>query len=326
MFLVTSRGYMATAWLTAALNEIPGTYAVHGALTETPRFPTLSTHIRSIQESFPGRVAGIVHSVNAAMLFAAFMREGLNPYSVRTAHLTRNPIMLAEAGASVSSRNWNVDERFSRRARLMCEDVRTNRLGAAIVDWPESVRSTIDRGDETSIRRLAGIWSRISVEATEIAFYQGTLRLLHKREDLYPVFRFEDYTENQGAFRKLVEHVIGKVLDADTVENCFAQPASNKHRSSPEKEPSRVYQTWSPAERDMYNTIMLVTGLSRYFSDACLYEGHLHWDSAPPSYVMPSHEKIDGVTLNIPAVFRRLRSRTHHKVQAFVDAFPIAGV
>ncbi len=307
-FLVASRGHMATTWLTHALNALPSTLAIHdGKPVPVDYSKPLSAQLAGLREAQPGLARyGLVHSVNGTSLFYAFAKRDLVPGQVRTAQLCRNPIMLAESMAAVTKRDWVSDLKFQNWAQVMCASVLKGRLNKVELDWPASVMEPIAANDAAAISRLIGIWNRTLLEAADLMFCSGIHQLLAERgnkpEEAHPIFRFEDYTSDRGAFGKLCDQVAGEALDPAAVDTAFATPAANRHRASTVTDPAEVYRDWTAAERDMFNTIMIATGLAAYFENNGLYRFNLVWDDKPISYAPPPGEAVRGVSLNVPAI------------------------
>ncbi|MGE3475169.1 MAG: hypothetical protein AB7H70_05125 [Rhodospirillaceae bacterium] len=301
-FLVTSRGHMATTWLTHALNALPATLAVHdGKPVPMDYSKPLSRQLAYLREVRPGvERYGLVHSVNATSLYYAFAQKDLVPGDIRTAQLCRNPIMLAESMAAVTKRDWMKAPKFHQWAQVMCASVRAGRLNRVALDWPASVKALIAANDEAAISRLLGIWNRTLLEATDLLFCNAIHRILAARGvtpgDGHPLFRFEDYTADRAGFGRLCNHVAGEALDAAAIDAAFATPAANPHRLSSVTDPGEIYRAWTAAERDMFDTIMVVTGLASFLENAGLYRFAAYGVSFTPPAAQP------GATFNISAI------------------------
>ncbi|MCA0201951.1 MAG: hypothetical protein LCH56_14155 [Proteobacteria bacterium] len=302
---------MATTWLTHALNALPSTLAIHdGKPIPVDYSKPLSRQLSSLREAQPGLARyGLVHSVNGTSLFYAYAQKDLVPGHVRTAQLCRNPIMLAESMAAVTTRDWVKDLKFQKWSQGMCASVLQGRLNKVAVDWPASVKAPIAANDEAAISRLIGIWNRTLLEATDLMFCSGIHQLLAERgnkpEEAHPIFRFEDYTSDRSAFGALCNHVAGEALDSPALDAAFATPAANRHRSSVVTDPDEVYRDWTPAERDMFNTIAVVTGLAAYFESRGLYKITFVWSERPVSYTGSQAQSIQGVPFNVAAIMAK---------------------
>lgn len=310
-FLVASRGHMATTWLTHALNALPSTLAIHdGKPVPVDYSKPLSRQLASLQEVRPDlKRYGLVHSVNGTSLFYAFARKDLVPGQIKTAQLCRNPIMLAESMAAVTKRDWTKDLKFQNWARAMCASVLQGRLNKLTLDWPASVKAPIEANDEAAISRLLGIWNRTLLEATDLMFCTGIHQLLadrgNKPEEAHPIFRFEDYTSDRTAFGELCNQVAGEALDQASVDTAFATPAANRHRSSTVTDPEQVYREWTDAERDMFNTIAVVTGLTGFLESRGFYKFDLAWSGRSFSYESFQAQAVQGVPFNVNAIMTK---------------------
>ncbi len=301
-FLVASRGHMATTWLTHALNALPSTLAVHdGKPVPVDYSKPLSRQLAHLHDARPNLARyGLVHSVNGTSLYYAFAQNDLTPGEVRTAQLCRNPIMLAESMAAVTKRDWVKDPKFQKWARVMCASVLQGRLNRVDLDWPSSVKTSIAAGDDTAISRMLGIWNRTLLEATDLLFCNGVHQIVAKRGNRpgegHPMFRFEDYTADRGVFGRLCAHLAGEVLEPAVLDAAFATPAVNAHRASAVTDPMEVYKSWTAAERDMFDTIMVATGLGTFLENAGLYR------FSEPGVSIASPVGQPGAALNAPAI------------------------
>lgn len=268
---------MATTWITRALNALPLTLAVHdGKPVAVDYTKPLSWQLAHLREARPGLDRyGLVHSVNGTSLFYAYSHGDLIPGQAKTAQLCRNPIMLAESMAAVTQRDWMTAPKFRSWAQVMRASILKGRLNGVELNWPASVKELIAANDERAISRLLGIWNRTLLEATDLFFCNAIHQLLAKRGnkpgEAHPIFRFEDYTANRVVFSRLCDHIAGVNLDAAAVDRAFAVPALNPHRASAVNDPAEVYRAWTSAERDMFDTIVAVTGLAAFLENSGLY-------------------------------------------------------
>lgn len=296
--------------MAAGLDQLPDVVAVHSTAPEYSRIDatkSVAQQLMQLTALKPARCYGIIAGVNCATLHKAVTRQSFEDINVSTAQLFRNPIMVAEAAATRTSEGWGENKKHTTWAVTASASILANRLGQAKVTWPDSVRACVLNGDETTFARIAGMWARLDAAAAEAAGYEllthhmatkGSGAILGN----HPIFRFEDFTSDIAVFRKLVEHVTSESVDDDVLSRIFAIPALRKHRSNDVNDPNQVYDSWHPAERDFFNTVLRVTRLRKFHKDRNLYSLPEEWSDAPPDFGLPETPPYNNVTINLAAL------------------------
>ena len=67
-------------------------------------------------------------------------------------------------------------------------------------------------------------------------------------------------------------------------------------------DPNQVYDSWHPAERDFFNTVLRVTRLRKFHKDRNLYSLPEEWSDAPPDFGLPETPPYNNVTINLAAL------------------------
>lgn len=242
---------MATAWLCASLNRLPGTRAVHSvldeALLDTPPETSLIERLQKISGGGDVTRCGLV--ARGEQVFSEAHSGAFSNTPLSIAQLFRNPVMLADDSIARSLAVWDTPKKKALLRRIN-EMLATDRYLKAHFAWPESLKTFMREADETARTRFAAVWSRTHMAAREALYYDAFVERLREsgqtaREREYPLFRYEDYTSDFSRYRALVDHfTLGQYSD-DAVRDAFETPVLNRHRLNGNTDPAEVYASWS---------------------------------------------------------------------------------